>query len=62
MARSARFERATAGTANQCSIQLSYERSVDVDGNYTKKIFKMQAYAPTHASFALISLMGAKSA
>jgi len=33
-----------------------------VDGNYTKKIFKMQAYAPTHASFALISLMGAKSA
>ena len=26
MARSARFERATAGTANQCSIQLSYER------------------------------------
>ncbi len=26
MARPARFERATAGTANQCSIQLSYER------------------------------------
>ncbi|GEM_PF-3901663 len=26
MARSTRFERVTAGTANQCSIQLSYER------------------------------------
>ena len=26
MARPERFERPTAGTANQCSIQLSYER------------------------------------
>ncbi len=27
MVRPERFERPTAGTANQCSIQLSYERT-----------------------------------
>ena len=27
MVRPERFERPTAGTANQCSIQLSYERA-----------------------------------
>ncbi len=27
MVRPTRFERVTAGTANQCSIQLSYERT-----------------------------------
>ena len=28
MVRPTRFERVTAGTANQCSIQLSYERAL----------------------------------
>ena len=37
MVRPTRFERVTAGTANQCSIQLSYERTPSLlrGRNYT---------------------------
>ncbi len=37
MVRPERFERPTAGTANQCSIQLSYERTPSLLGgrNYS---------------------------
>ncbi len=52
MVRPERFERPTAGTANQCSIQLSYERTPTLlrGRNYSSlslKYSKLKNFYPT---------------
>jgi hypothetical protein len=44
MARPERFELPAAGTANLCSIQLSYERAFKQGWNYTLFSKKIKAF------------------
>ena len=44
MVRPTRFERVTAGTANQCSIQLSYERTPSLLRGRNYSILNLKLY------------------